>query len=85
MTEENKKNKDIFLNVCDLVWDFDEESLNYISKRISDDWEPVEEFKLLLKIPNSKYEDQRIRVDIDLRDPKALTFLREAMNLMPFL
>ena len=78
MTEENKKNKDIFLNVCDLVWDFDEESLNYISKRISDDWEPVEEFKLLLKIPNSKYEDQRIRVDIDLRDPKALTFFERS-------
>lgn len=74
MTEENQKNKDIFLNLCDLVWDFDKESLDYISKRVSDDWEPVEEFKPLLKIPNSKYEDQRVRIDIDLANPKVLTF-----------
>ncbi len=71
MTEKNKTNREIFLDLCKNTWDFDEKSMEYIEKRTSDEWEFVPEFKKLFEIEGAKVEDQRIRIDIDMTDRKA--------------
>lgn len=78
MTEQNAKNKEIYLNLCEKIWDFDEESLAYVNKRLSDEWEPVKEFKDFIdkSVTDGKatYEDQRLRFKMDTRDPKIQSF-----------
>ena len=71
MTEKNKTNREIFLDLCKNTWDFDEKSMEYIEKRTSDEWKFVPEFKKLFEIEGAKVEDQRIRIDIDMTDRKA--------------
>ena len=34
--------------MCNKVWNLDDESMKYLEKRLSDDWEPVPEFKALI-------------------------------------
>ena len=77
MTELNAKNKEIYLNLCKKIWDFDDESMSYVNKRLSDDWEPVPEIKELINSPNSTYEDQRIRFKINMSDPQVQSFFEQ--------
>lgn len=77
MTEINAKNREIYLDLCKTVWDLDEKSLDYISKRISDEWEPVPELKALIGINGSTYEDQRIRFDMDMSNPAIQSFFEK--------
>ena len=77
MTEQNLKNKEIYLNLCKETWDFDDDSMKYVEHRLSDDWEPVPEIKELINLPNVKYEDQRIRFKMDMTDAKVQSFFEE--------
>jgi len=74
MTEINSKNREAYLDACKTIWDLDDESLKYIEKRTSDEWEPVPELKALIGSPNSVYEDQRIRFDMDMSNPSIQSF-----------
>ena len=74
MTEQNIKNKKAYLDLCEKVWDFDEESLKYVDKRISDEWEPVPEIKDLISCKGATYEDQRIRFKMDMNNPEVQSF-----------
>lgn len=76
MTEQNKKNNEVFLDLCKTVWDFDEPSLSYIKNRISDEWHPVSEFNELLK--DKDFTDQRIRFDIDMSNPTVQDLFSES-------
>ena len=69
MTENYNKNRQNYLDLCNKVWNLDDESMKYLEKRLSDDWEPVPEFKTLidaLKEKGATYEDQRVMIDIDM-------------------
>lgn len=66
MSEINENNKKIYLELCKYVWDFDKESMEYVKNRLSDSWEPVDEYKELIKLGN--YEDQRVRINLDLKN-----------------
>ena len=55
-------------------WNFDDESMSYIEKRLSDEWEPVPELKKLIGINGSKYEDQRIIFDLDMSNENVQSF-----------
>ena len=69
MTEIYNKNRQNYLDLCNKVWNLDDESMKYLEKRLSDDWEPVPEFKTLidaLKEKGATYEDQRVMIDIDM-------------------
>ena len=77
MTELNAKNKEIYLDLCKKIWDFDDESLAYVEKRLSDDWEPVPEIKELINSPNATYEDQRIRFKMNMADSKIQSFFEQ--------
>ena len=68
MTEEFNSNKTVFIGLCKDTFDFNDKSLAYLENRLSDNWEPVGEFKDLIGCENSKYEDQRIRLDLDMAD-----------------
>ena len=48
MTEIYNKNRQNYLDLCNKVWNLDDESMKYLEKRLSDDWEPVPEFKALI-------------------------------------
>lgn len=88
MSEINENNKKIYLELCEYVWDFDKDSMEYVKNRISDDWEPVDEYKELLKL--GTYEDQRVRIDLDLKnknvqklfeaEDKAYKFFKEVFS-----
>jgi len=80
MTEINSKNREAYLNACKTIWDFDEASLKYVEKRTSDEWEPVPELKSLIDSPNSVYEDQRIRFDMDMGNPAIQSFFAKDDN-----
>ena len=72
MTEIYNKNRQNYLDLCNKVWNLDDESMKYLEKRLSDDWEPVPEFKALidaLKEKGATYEDQRVVVNIDMSNP----------------
>ena len=72
MTENYNKNRQNYLDLCNKVWNLDDESMKYLEKRLSDDWEPVPEFKTLidaLKEKGATYEDQRVVVNIDMSNP----------------
>lgn len=77
MTEVNEKNKKAYLELCEDVWNLDKESMEYIKNRLSDDWKPVSEFDELFKIPNSKYEDQRIIIDLNMSNPATQEFFEK--------
>ena len=77
MTEINAKNRESYLEICKNLWDLDEQSLEYISKRTSDDWEPVPELKSLIGLPDSTYEDQRIRFNMDMSNPNIQSFFEK--------
>ena len=77
MTELNAKNRESYLEICKNLWDLDEQSLEYISKRTSDDWEPVPELKSLIGLPDSTYEDQRIRFNMDMSNPNIQSFFEK--------
>ena len=66
--EENRKN---FLDLCETIWDLDDDSMEYIRNRTSDAWEPALEYKNLIDALKDKavYEDQRIVLDIDMNEP----------------
>lgn len=66
MTEIYEINRKNYLELCKNVWDLDDDSLEYIKKRTSDEWEPVPELKSLTEIEGAKYEDQRIIFDLDM-------------------
>ena len=74
MTEKSLKNNEIFLNLCSDVWDFDDNSLEYIKKRLSNDWKPVPELEVLINSKNSEYKDQRIRFDMNMKDKVIQSF-----------
>ena len=74
MTEINLKNRQAYLDICKTVWDLDEQSLSYIEKRTSDEWEPVPELKALIGANGSTYEDQRIRYDMNMGDTTIQSF-----------
>lgn len=74
MTEINLKNRSAYLDICKTVWDLNDESLSYIEKRTSDEWEPVPELKALIGKEGSTYEDQRIRYDMDMSNPLIQSF-----------
>lgn len=72
MTEIYNKNRQNYLDLCNKVWNLDDESMKYLEKRLSDDWEPVPEFKALidaLKEKGATYEDQRVVINIDMSNP----------------
>ena len=72
MTEIYNKNRQNYLDLCNKVWNLDDESMKYLEKRLSDDWEPVPEFKALidaLKEKGATYEDQRVVINIDMSKP----------------
>src|SRR5574344_1217185 len=72
MTEIYNKNRQNYMDLCNKVWNLDDESMKYLEKRLSDDWEPVPEFKTLidaLKEKGATYEDQRVMIDIDMSNP----------------
>lgn len=77
MTELNEKNRKLYLDVCKRVWDLDDESMKYIEKRTSDEWEPVPELKTLIGCEGSTYEDQRIRFDLDMANTTVQSFFEE--------
>ena len=77
MTEIYNSNKEKYLDLVKNVWDLDDESVEYIKKRLSDEWEPVPEFKNLLNSENGKYEDQRIIFDMDMSNPDIQYFFAE--------
>lgn len=72
MTEQNKNNREIFINLCKTIWDFDEKSMKYIENRTSDDWRPESDFDIFLKDKN--FEDQRIRFELDMSKPEVQSF-----------
>lgn len=76
MTEQNKENRKIFLNLCKTVWDFDEKSLKYLEERTNDDWRPVEDFNKILD--GQKFEDQRIVYNLNLSDPSVQELFMES-------
>lgn len=72
MTEIYNKNRQNYLDLCNKVWNLDDEFMKYLEKRLSDDWEPVPEFKALidaLKEKGATYEDQRVVINIDMSNP----------------
>ena len=76
MTEIYNKNRKNYLDLCNKVWNLDDESMKYLEKRLSDDWEPVPEFKTLidaLKEKGATYEDQRVIINIDMSNPDIQT------------
>lgn len=68
MTEEFNSNKSAFIGLCRDTFDFNEKSVAYLEKRLSDEWEPAVEYKNLIGCDGSTYEDQRIRLDLDMAD-----------------
>jgi hypothetical protein len=83
MTENFKSNKKSFMELIREVWNFDDESMEYLDKRLSDEWQPVPEFKELIG-DGSHYEDQRISYDLNMADPTIQSFFErsdEAYNL----
>ena len=76
MTELNSKNREVYLDICKTLWDFDDESMEYLRQRTSDEWEPVPELKALIEEnkERSTYEDQRIRFDMDMGDEVIQSF-----------
>ena len=78
MTETTKKNNEIYLKLLKENWDLDDESLKYVKHRLSDEWEPVPELKELMSLPGSKYEDQRIRFDMDMTSSGTLDFFKNS-------
>ena len=66
MTEEFENNKKSYLNLLKGIWDFDDESMEYVEKRLSDEWKPVEDFNSLLE--GKEFKDQRIVSEIDFSD-----------------
>ena len=81
MTEIQNKNRQNYLDLCNKVWNLDDESMKYLEKRLSDDWEPVPEFKTLidaLKEKGATYEDQRVMIDIDVADNLVISDISNA-------
>ena len=81
MTENYNKNRQNYLDLCNKVWNLDDESMKYLEKRLSDDWEPVPEFKTLidaLKEKGATYEDQRVMIDIDVADNLVISDISNA-------
>lgn len=76
MTEQNEKNREIFLDLCKTVWDFDKKSLDYVSKRTEDSWEVVPELKEIFK--DKKVEDQRVRYEIDMSNQEVQSFFEDS-------
>ena len=74
MTEIFKSNRQKYLDLVKDCWNFDDESMSYIEKRLSDEWEPVPELKKLIGINGSKYEDQRIIFDLDMSNENVQSF-----------
>lgn len=70
MTEIYNSNKKNYLDLVKRCFSFDEESMAYVEKRLSDEWEPVPELKALIGINGSHYEDQRITFDLDMSNPQ---------------
>lgn len=68
MTEDGKKNREALISLVKDVWDFDNDSMKYLEKRTSDEWTPVPEWKKL--VDKYGWEDQRIRIDIDMSNEK---------------
>ena len=76
MTELNQKNREIYLDFVKSVWNFDDESMEYVKHRTSDEWEPVPELKALID-GSTSYEDQRIRYTMDMANPKIQSFFEK--------
>ena len=76
MTELNQKNREIYLDFVKSVWNFDDESMEYVKYRTSDEWEPVPELKALID-GSASYEDQRIRYTMDMANPKIQSFFEK--------
>ena len=96
MTELNLANKKNYLDLCREVWDLSDESLDYIDKRISDEWKPVPEIEQLIKSCKGTYEDLRLRIDLNMADKNILSifeksdkayemFLSKFRNVLTFL
>ena len=78
MTELNLANKKNYLDLCREVWDLSDESLDYIDKRISDEWKPVPEIEQLIKSCKGTYEDLRLRIDLDMADKNILSIFEKS-------
>ena len=74
MTETFENNKKAYIDFVSRVWNFDDESMAYIEKRLSPEWEPVPELKELINLEGGHYEDQRITFDLDMTNPLIQSF-----------
>lgn len=77
MTEINSKNREIYLDICKTIWNFDDASMEYLKHRTSDEWEPVPELKSLISSEGATYEDQRLRFDMDMGNETVQNFFAE--------
>lgn len=68
MSEQDLINRENYLKIVKKVWSFDDESMKFIEKRTTDEWQPPQEYKDLLK--NYKYENQRYRIPVDFDNPE---------------
>ena len=60
MSEQDLINRENYLKIVKKVWSLDDESMKFIEKRTTDEWQPPQEYKDFLK--NYKYENQRYRI-----------------------
>ena len=68
MSEQDLINRENYLKIVKKVWSLDDESMKFIEKRTTDDWQPPQEYKDFLK--NYKYENQRYRIPVDFDNPE---------------
>ena len=53
MSEQDLINRENYLKIVKKVWSLDDESMKFIEKRTTDEWQPPQEYKDFLK--NYKY------------------------------
>ena len=68
MSEQDLINRENYLKIVKKVWSLDDESMKFIEKRTTDEWQPPQEYKDFLK--NYKYENQRYRIPVDFDNPE---------------
>lgn len=66
MTKQDEDNRLAYLSILEKIWDLDKESMDFISKRTTDEWQPLDEYKEIFK--EFKYENQRYRIPVDFKD-----------------